>query len=113
MQFLPPRSILSRGAAYCSAERALGSPLSHPSHAPSVHGTFLAAGAPLGRFHSRILNSARAFIPISDLSVTVKTRDISVDCSSWGQDSENGDCPRKPGTSGHPTLVDGVNDGGG
>ena len=34
------------------------------------------------------------FIPITDLSVTGKTGDISGD-SSWGQDTENGDCPQK------------------
>ena len=36
-----------------------------------------------------IVNSARAFIPISDLSVAVKTGDISGDSSR--QDTETGD----------------------
>ena len=51
------------------------------------------------------VNSVRAFIPISDLSVTVKTGDISGDSSSrgtghWkrGLSPETRDCPRKPGT---------------
>ena len=47
-----------------------------------------------------------SFIPISDLSVTVKTGDISGDSSSRGQVTENGDCPRKPGMSGHPSIGD-------
>ena len=49
-----------------------------------------------------IVNSARAFIPISDLSVTAKTGEISGDSSSWRQD---GDCPWKPGTSGRPIVA--------
>ena len=65
---------------YCrggSVERtAIHSPLSLPSHAASVHGTFSAAGPPLCRFPDMIVNSARAFIPISDLSITVKTWDV-------------------------------------
>ena len=56
---------------------------------------FSAAGAPLRQFPDMIVNSAHAFIPISDLSVTAKTGDISGDSSSRGQDSENRD----------PTLV--------
>ena len=51
-----------------------------------------------------VVNSARAFIPISDLSVTAETGDISGDSSSRGQDTENGDCPRKPEMSGHPSI---------
>ena len=38
------------------------------------------------------------------LLVTVKTGDISGDSSSRGQATKNGDCPLKPGTSGHLTL---------
>ena len=64
----------------------------------------LSCEAPLCRFPDMIVNSARVFVPIWDLSVTVKTGDISGDSSSRGQDTENGDCPRKPGTSGHPII---------
>ena len=66
-------------------------PLSVPSHAASLHSTSSAAGAPLRRFHDMIVNSARDFIPISDLFVTVKTGDIPGDGSSRGQDTDNGD----------------------
>ena len=75
------------------------------SHAASLYGTFSAVGEPLCRFPDMIVNSACAFIPISDLSVTAQTEDISGDSSSQGQDTENGDCPWKPGTSGHPIIT--------
>ena len=42
----------------------------------------LRRGAPLCRFPDMIVNSAPVFIPIADLSVTVKNGDISGDSSS-------------------------------
>ena len=62
---------------------------------------------PLSRgFSVRHLVFIRVFIPISDLSVTAKTGDVSGDSSSSrGQDTETRDCPRKPQTSGHPTPL--------
>ena len=97
--FALPIHIVDGGAAYRSVGRtAIRSPLSLPSHPAAVHGTFSDAGAPLCRYPDMIVNSARAFIPISDISVTAKSGDISGDSSSRGQDTGNGDCPRKPGT---------------
>ena len=47
-----------------------------------------------------MFESARIFPPF-----TVKIGDISGDSFDRGQITENGDCPRKSGTSGHLKLI--------
>ena len=73
-----------------------------------IHCTLYSASSMVCNYTYSLVNIFVFFlfscIPISDLSVTVKTGDIPGDSSSWGQVTENGDCPRKPGTSGHPSL---------